>query len=856
MKIRISQQVCNKLPGIQVAVIVLKDIQNLRKISTADMLLRGACAQCKSEWKDETKFKAVSQLIEQTQVEDLILPESQLLDGIVRKIKRGKPPEGKNNIHTLLHYFSIKHLVPLYGCDLDEVATDIEIDFTTPKKGKKPADILTTRETTNVIAWIIDVGSQPKEEFAKLPEEFIQTIQKYCGGKEAELQILSCGAPEADLNYVSEKEQEYVASNPESPSGGPESQAEKAPVPATPTQTEAQPTISMPSETPDKNPTPVPLMNAPLSIKEKIAEGVAEGLKALGIADIPEVEIETPADPSHGDYSTNIALKLGKMLQKDSQEVAQELINALPPLDFIQKTYIAGPGFINFQLSSNHLKGELDKIVSSKENYGQLTLGEGKKVLIEYSAPNIAKPLGVHHLLSTIIGQAIADLHRQAGYETVSLNYLGDWGTQYGKLLYAYKNWGDKEIVKADPLNELLKLYVRFHEESEKNPSVEDKGREEFKKLEEGDEENRKLWEWMRSMSVEALEQIYKKLGVTFDEYLGEAMYSDASKEILVEGKNKGIFVEGEKGAFIVQFEGDKYPPYMIQKGDGTTLYSTRDIASIRDRLKRYSPNKIVYVVDVAQKLHFNQLFETARKMGLTSAELVHVDFGRMQLPEGKMSTRKGDVILLEEVIREAIARTEKIVEEKSRELSEEEQKSLAEAMAIGAIKYNIFSQNRETNITFDWDRMLSLEGNSAPYLQYAYARAQSILRKAHENIAQDETAEQSDQTSLFTVENEKKTEQEKDLQPFEHKTEQVLLHLLPRFSEKIEMAVRDYKPNTVTTYLYDVARAFSGFYNEVHVLSASKSELREARLKLVEATAQILKNGLNLLGIEVFEQM
>lgn len=837
MKIRLSQNVCDALPGIQAAAIVIKGIQNVRKISTPDMLLRGVCAQRKSEWKDDDKFKAVQELIHQTTVDKEILEEAYLFDNTVRKIKRGKPPEGKNNVHALLHYLSMKYLVPLTGRDLDAVEQDIEIDFVTPKKGKRPRDVETSRETENIVVWMVDVGSQSKEEFAQLPAEFAENIRKYCGGSEPDIHILSCSAPEVDLGYTSEKELEYKAAHPEEAPEPKIEESQQAPIEAIP---------NPPSPTEGSSETPV---------IDKIAAAVNVALKTMGIHGA-QIEIETPADASHGDYSTNIALKLSKEREKAPREVAEEVVKFLPPLDFVEKTEIAGPGFINFYLSTGHLQHELAKVLEQKENYGRLTVGRGQKVLVEYSSPNIAKPPAVHNVLSTIIGQAISDLYRYAGYETMSLNYLGDWGTQYGKMLYAYKTWGDEETVNKDPLNELLKLYARFHDEAGKDPSLEDKGREEFKKLEEGDAENKQLWDWMRKISIEAMEKIYKKLGVSFDEYLGEAMYSDASRDILAEGKNKRIFIEGEKGAYIVQFEGEKYPPYMVQKADGTTLYSTRDIASIRDRLERFHPNKMIYVVGQEQKLHFQQLFETAKKFGLTSADLVHVEFGRMQLPEGKMSTRKGDVILLEEVIREAIARTEKIVEEKSRELSEEEQKKLAEAMAIGAIKYNIFSQNRETNITFDWDRMLSLEGNSGPYLQYAYARAQSILRKAHEADAQDDHAENGDQTSLFTVDNNRKTEEEQELKPFEHKAEQALLHLLPRFPEKIEEAVADYKPNTLTTYLYDLARAFSSFYNEVHVLSASKSELREARLKLVEATAQILKNGLSILGIEVFDRM
>lgn len=852
MKFRLSQAVCSKLPGIQVGIIVIKNVENLKKVSTPDQLLAGSCAQRKSEWANDALYKEATALIEKTKIDDQILPEAQLLESNIRKIKRGKPPIGKNNLHAIFSYLSIKYMVALQGQDLDQLDSDIVIDFITPKKGKKTPDIDVERETTNIALWFIDVGSQPKEEFLRLPHEFATHIQKYCGGTEPEIHILNCDNKEVDLGYESEKERERKAQEPELQA---EPQQEEQ-TSASPSQSTPIPAVKTQQETPVTQPA-----KQEGSTQEQLKKALKAALQKLQLPSEEIIEIETPADLSHGDFSSNIALKLSKTVEKAPQELAKSVIEALPTLDFVNKTDIAGPGFINFHLSQQHFEQELDKILAQKEQFGELSIGNGQKVLVEYSSPNIAKPLGVHHLLSTILGQAIADLHRKAGYETVSLNYPGDWGTQYGKLLYAYKQWGDEQTVKADPLNELLKLYVKFHEEAEEDPSLEDKGREEFKKLEEGNEENLKLWQWMRDVSIEAIENIYQRLGVSFDEYLGEAMYGEASQKILEEGKRKGVFVEGEKGAYIVKFEDENMPPYMVQKADGTTLYSTRDLASIEDRLKRYHPNKIIYVVDVAQKLHFQQLFETAKKLDLDAAELVHVSFGRMQFPEGKMSTRKGDVVLLDEVIREAIARTEKIVEEKSRELSPEEKAKVAEGMAIGAIKYNIFSQNRESNITFEWDRMLSLEGNSAPYLQYAYARAQSILRKAEEaqvsnTPVYDENADPDNQTSLFTMENQQKTEQEKVINPFEHPTEQQLLKLLARFPEKVALATKEYKPSTITTYLFEVSRAFSSFYNEVHVLSASRPELKETRLKLVKGTAQILKNGLNLLKIQTFERM
>lgn len=833
MKFRISKKVCEKIPGIQVTVLIFKNLKNTRMIGAAEQLLRGACAQRKTEWKNEEKYKIVAGILAKTHVDSQTMSEAQLLESTVRKIKRGKPPAGKNNLHALAHYLSIKYLVPLQCRDLDEAEKDIELDFITPKKGKRAQDMEVEKDTTMAAVWFFDVGSQQKEEFKQLPQEFAAVIQKYCGGSEPEVYSLNCHSPEVDLGYESEREREYRAAHPEEP--------------------------------PQENPMEMPVLEAAPeksmqpSIKEKLVKAIREAALSAGLPEdalLEEVEIEIPGEASYGDYSTNLALKLGKALNRPPRELAETLLKALPAMEEVGKTDIAGPGFINFTLSQNYVQQQLDKIIMEKQHFGRQTFGKNQKIVVEYSSPNIAKPLGVHHLLSTIIGQTIADLCRFAGYDVVSMNWLGDWGTQYGKLLYAYKHWGDKEVVKKDPLGELLKLYVQFHDESEKDPSLQDKGRDEFKKLEEGDEENTKLWNWMRDVSIEELKKVYEQLGVQFDEYWSEGMYVEAARKVIEEGKGKGIFVEGEKGAIIAKFESDQLPPYMVQKADGTTLYSTRDIAGLKDRIEKFHPVRCVYVVDVAQKLHFEQLFETARKFGMDSAELVHVSFGRMQLPEGKMSTRKGDVVLLDELIKEAVSRTEKIVQEKSKEIAAEEQVKIAEGMAIGAIKYNILSQNRETNIIFDWDRMLSLEGNSGPYLQYAYARARSIMRKASETPAVNPNLPRDPQTSLFSVEDDRRAEQEKDAAPLGHPTEQTLLRLLTQFPEKIEWAVREYKPNTISTYLFEVARAFSSFYNEVHVLGAGKPELRESRLKLVEATAQVLKNGLHLLGIQVFERM
>lgn len=861
------------MPGIQVGVLVLKNLKNQRKYTAVDQLLRGVCAQRKNELKNDTRNKQIQALFNAAREGNMVLPEAQLLESNIKKIGRAREINSPNNLYALIHYLGLKYLVPVFAYDLDTIGKDIHVDFIETKQGKRPEDIELSPETRHAVIWFINLGSQTKEDFTALPDEFINLIGKYCGGSDANIYILDADNTEADLDYESELEKELKEQASQNQEENTQNEQESIGQARSRTDNNESSTSETTPETEQppflKEDTPKKVSNEPATTKDQITQILERAVNKLlnerpeNAAPQLEMDVETPSDPTHGDYSSSIALKLSKTLQKAPHEIANLLIQKIEKPDSIEKIEIAGPGFINFYLSANYLMQALKSINSLKTKYGRLGIGHGTKTLVEYSSPNIAKPLGVHHLLSTIIGQTIANMFKFAGYDTVTLNWPGDWGTQFGKLIYAYKTWGSEEEVKKDPLNELLKLYVKFHEEEEKNPELVEKGREEFKKLEEGDDENGNIWEWFRDISIKELERIYQKLGVGFDEYLGERMYLEDAKEIIKEGVEKGIIREGEKGALIVKFENDMYPPSMLQKADGTTLYASRDLASLKDRIVRLKGDKIVYVVDVAQKLHLEQLFETARMFNWGDAEFKHVIFGRMQLPEGKMSTRKGDVILLDEVLKEALNRTKKIVAEKSRELSDEEKNHIAEKMAVSAIKYNIVSQNPETNITFDWDKMLSLEGNSGPYLEYSYARAKSILRKADEETEIKPASTTNDrQTDLFSLTKDvvatksTGTAGENAEKPYSHQSEQRILHMLPRFPDVIEQAVKEYKPNLISNYLFDLARAFNSFYNEVHVLTAATEELKESRLKLVEAFAQVLQNGLTVLGIDTFERM
>jgi len=542
-----------------------------------------------------------------------------------------------------------------------------------------------------------------------------------------------------------------------------------------------------------------------------------------------KIEFERPADPSHGDISCNCALKLASLHKENPREIAEEIIENIELLDEIAKAEVAGPGFINFSYADEYLISQLN----AAEDITNCATEKGT-VLIDYSSPNIAKPLGVHHLLSTVIGQATNNILTAKGYDVKGLNYLGDFGTQFGKIIYAIKKWGDKEEIEKYPIPKLLELYVKFHDEEESDPNLDGKGQEEFRKLEEGDTENRELWEWVVKLSKDNLEKVYDLLGgIHFDSYSGEADQEKFLDGVLEEGKKQGVITEGEKGAYIIDLEKDGIEtPFLVQKADGATLYSTRDISAIRYRIKEYDPNKIIYVVDSAQNLHFKQLFASVKKFPWfkENVELTHLRFGRMRFKDKKMSTRKGNIIYLEEVLNEAVDRAKKIIEEKNPELEEKDE--VARIVGIGSVKYSILNQSPETDIIFDWDKILSFEGNSAPYLQYSCTRASSILRQV-------EKVNKIDATYNLIPE------------------EQLLARTIVRFKEVVVESANRLKPNIIANYLYELAQIFNTFYTKCPVLSEENESSKTARTRLVKTFQTVMKEGLNLLsGIEVPEKM
>lgn len=570
-----------------------------------------------------------------------------------------------------------------------------------------------------------------------------------------------------------------------------------------------------------------------LFLQEKIHEFLTKESLLLFPEWKGEVKVEYPGAESHGDYASNISFEIGKFLKKNPKDIAEMFHKNLLKPDWIKKIEIKGAGFLNFFLAPEFLTQFLEEIKKQGNHYGESNVKKGKTVVTDTSHPNVAKPMGVHHLLSTIIGNALNRILAATGYNVIRDNYIGDWGTQFGKLIYAYKTWGNEEIVKKNPIPELLKLYVKFHEKAEKNEKLEETGRQEFKKLEDGDEENRALWKWVVSLSLQEFQKLYDRLKVSFDVIHGESFYEDKMQVIIESGIKKKVFVEGESGALIAPFANKKYPPCLIRKSDGATLYATRDLARTKYWEDTWHPDLMLIVADSAQNLHFQQFFEVAKMLDITDAQNIHVNFGRMRFPEKRMSTRKGNIVLMEELLDEAEDLAYKIVCEKNPELKEEKKQEIGRQIGIGAVKYAILAQNRLTDITFTWGKMLSLEGNSAPYIQYAHARGCSILRKVSSIKKQVSSIE-------YTL---------NDVQ------ELAVARILVKFPEVVFQAAEEFKPNLICNYLFELATKFNTFYAALPVLQAPL-EIMEVRLNLVEAVTLILKNGLNLLGIEAPEEM
>jgi len=544
-----------------------------------------------------------------------------------------------------------------------------------------------------------------------------------------------------------------------------------------------------------------------------------------------EVEklIEIPPDLKMGDYAFP-CYSLSKTLKSPPNTIATELSRVLRTTDSIIEIKAIGP-YVNFFVNKTIFTEMVLKKIHGEQNcYGSGKRGSGKSVIIDYSSPNIAKHLGVHHLRSALIGNAIYNIHKTLGYKCIGINHLGDWGTQFGQLIVAYKKWGSENAHKSYTVTDLNNLYVKFHQEAEKNPALEDEAREWFKKLEAGNSEAKELWHHFKDISLKEFQKIYDMLGIHFDAFVGESFYNTMVEDTVTRIKEKGLTRISEQ-ALIVDLETYNMPPCLLRKKDDATLYATRDIAAAEYRKKTYNFAKMVYVVGSEQKLHFKQVFKVLDLMGYDWANhCVHVDFGLMKFKDGKMSTRKGKVVLLEDLLIEAIERIKEIIEAKNPSLENKE--NVAKEVGIGAIIFANLSTKRNKDVVFDWDEALNFEGETGPYVQYTHARLCSILRKYGRPVTADIHFELLNEDEAI-----------------------ILIKNLWRFPSVILKAAEFYEPSLISNYLIDVCSNLNRFYNAHRVLS-DDGEIAKARVLLVDTTRQVIRNGLNILGISAPDRM
>jgi arginyl-tRNA synthetase len=587
----------------------------------------------------------------------------------------------------------------------------------------------------------------------------------------------------------------------------------------------------------------------------------------------PYVAMVRPTqDPRHGDYQANCAMALAKVLGKKPRDVAQEIVDRLPPGDLLEKPEVAGPGFINVRLRPDWLAARV-QAMARDERLGVALASPPRTYVIDYSSPNVAKPMHVGHLRSTIIGDALARLFRFLGHRVITDNHLGDWGTQFGMLLYGYKHFRNEEALKADPVTEMARVYVQVRNlikpAEQKDDDEEDEGqaqeqytegqkararevqeaaRRETAKLHAGDPENLKLWRLFMPWCREEIERIYRRLDVCFDHTFGESYYNPKLPGVVQALEELGIAQPGQEGAIVVPLaEGE--PPAIIRKRDGAFTYTTSDLATVRYRVDTWGPDAMLYVVDARQSLHFRNLFQIARRWGYCGLTLEHVSFGSVLDPVTKkpIKTREGSPAatlagLLDEAVAEGARRYEQTRRERQErneevpDLSAAERAEIAEVVGLGAVKYADLSQNRTSDYVFSWDKMLATEGNTATYMQYQYARIRSIFRKGDVDVAA--------------------LRGQPPAPVWDQPEERALAVQLLRFGDALATAAADLKPNAVTAYLWDLARAYSQFYNRCRVLNAETPALRQSRLLLCDLTARVIQRGLELLGIRTVERM
>ena len=562
--------------------------------------------------------------------------------------------------------------------------------------------------------------------------------------------------------------------------------------------------------------------------KVAVASCLKEHIEELTLEEITAL-IEVPPNKDMGDFAFP-CFKLAKVFRKAPNMIAEELSSKIEAKGVVSKVTPLG-GYINFFVNKSQLAETVIKdVLTKKEMYGHSDLGKDKTIVIDFSSPNIAKPFHIGHIRTTVIGNALYKIYDSQGYNTVRINHLGDYGTQFGKLIVAFKLWGDKEAVEANPIPELLKLYIQFHDEAEKHPEMEDEARAWFTKLENGDEEAKALWQWFRDESLKEFARVYDLLDIEFDSYNGESFYSDKMDKVIDIIKDKGLLQESQ-GTNIVDLEEYNMPPALITKNDGSTLYMTRDLAAALYRKENYDFEKCIYVVGSQQSLHFQQLFKVLELVGFEWAkDMIHVPFGMVALEEGTMSTRKGRVVFLEDVLKQAIEKTkETMLAKNPNALNVDE---IAKQVGVGSVVFQELSNSRIKDYTFSWSRTLSFEGETGPYVQYTHARCCAVLRKAEEEVTTDINYELLNDVDSAEV-----------------------LKVIASFNKTIVNAMRKNEPHIITRFVLDLAQAFNKFYHDNSIL-VEDADLRKARLALVASTRQALENGLKLLGMHAPERM
>jgi arginyl-tRNA synthetase len=588
-------------------------------------------------------------------------------------------------------------------------------------------------------------------------------------------------------------------------------------------------------------------MNVLALLQRKLQEALT------GLATDPAVYavmLKPAQEARFGDYQANCAMPLKKELGGDARQIAQTIVARLQLEDMLETPAIAGPGFINLKLRDDWLAQQVRRMAQG-DRLGVAPVETPRTFVVDFSSPNVAKPMHVGHLRSTIIGDALARLLRFLGHRVITDNHLGDWGTQFGILLYGYKHFLDAEAFASDPVGELARLYVyvrkqikktvnaQGEEEEHPNDPIAQAAREETAKLHAGDAENLRLWQQFMPHCYEEIERIYRRLDVRFDRTLGESFYQPMLAEVVRDLRERGIARESE-GAVAIFF-GEKESPALIQKRDGAFTYTTTDLATIRYRLEQWKPEAILYVVDFRQGLHFKQLFDIVRRWGYNTVEMEHISFGSVLGEDGRpISTREGTGALLDSLLNEAVSAAAKVHEQNQQEeastWSDEERRSIHEVVGIGAVKYADLSQNRTSDYRFSLKKMLAMDGNTATYMQYAYARNRSIFRRGNVDVVS--LRENPPPVLLTSAE------------------ERALALQLLRFHDALTMAATEYKPSAITSYLWDLAKTYSGFFQNCPVLKAETAELRQSRLLLCDLTARVIQRGLDLLGIRTVERM